>query len=207
MPADPCVHLLPLFLFFVSQICPEVSKLLLFPNEQLMSLTGERLVLSVLTGEGLQDSFWSRSWGWTGSLCHHHLLGTCSPCPAPSPSPYLGNPNTSQLNLPLLLPPLLSIPLPPHSPVPRHTELPGPVPAPGCARVLRAGSHHFLAGESLCSSTPSPAPAFRTAPVSQHYVPKAPQTPVLLACVPADDFPGGGDGDPSASQPRALQHA
>lgn len=103
-PADPCVHLLPLFLFFVLQICPEVSKLLLFPNEQLMSLTGEHLVFSVLTGKRLRGSFWSRSWGWTGSLCHCHLPGTCFPHPAPSPSLYSGNPDTSQLNLPLTAP-------------------------------------------------------------------------------------------------------
>lgn len=37
--------------------------------------------------------------------------------------------------------------------------------------------------------------------------PEPPQTPFLLAHVPADDFPGGGDGNPPASQPRAIQHA
>lgn len=37
--------------------------------------------------------------------------------------------------------------------------------------------------------------------------PKIPQTLFLLARVPADDFPGGGDGNPPASQSRAIQHA
>uniref|UniRef100_A0A8C3U2E9 Lipid-binding serum glycoprotein C-terminal domain-containing protein n=1 Tax=Catharus ustulatus TaxID=91951 RepID=A0A8C3U2E9_CATUS len=35
---EPHVHLSPLFLLFIPQICLEVSKLLLFPNERLMSL-------------------------------------------------------------------------------------------------------------------------------------------------------------------------
>ncbi|NWU67060.1 TENP protein, partial [Pterocles burchelli] len=39
MPADPRVHLPPLSLFSIPQICLEVSKLLLLPNEQLVSLT------------------------------------------------------------------------------------------------------------------------------------------------------------------------
>lgn len=37
--------------------------------------------------------------------------------------------------------------------------------------------------------------------------PKTPQTPSLLVHIPADNFPGGRDGNPSASQPCAIQHA
>lgn len=36
---------------------------------------------------------------------------------------------------------------------------------------------------------------------------EAPQTLFFLTCAPADNFPGGGDGDPPASQPHAVQHA
>ncbi|NXC15452.1 TENP protein, partial [Corythaeola cristata] len=39
--ADPRLHLPPLFLFFIPQICLEISKLLLLPNEELMSLTAQ----------------------------------------------------------------------------------------------------------------------------------------------------------------------